>query len=500
MCHGGLWDAADNDVSIDSHWRSTMMANGAKDPLWQAKVASEVARHPNLAGMIEDKCATCHMPMARTQAVSDGSMVAMSGDGFLSGDNPLSNAAMDGISCTVCHQIQDLALGEKASFSGEYPVDTSTEPPNRLVFGPFSQPEQELMQATVGYTPVQGLQTKDSGLCATCHTLYTPYVDSRGNVLGTFPEQTVYLEWEHSDFGDGAPQERSCQQCHMPAADGPVVISLFPVGLDAREPFARHHFVGGNFFMLKVLRNDPEKLGLTSSTGMLTDTLARTLDQLQGDTADLSIGEAVVSEDTLTVSVRVENRAGHKFPSGFPSRRAWIHFSLSDGTGETVFESGRPNDGRIIGVDADEDSAAFEPHHLEVSSPDQVQVYESMMVNSDEEVTYTLLRGARYIKDNRLLPQGFDKATADEDITVRGQDDGDSNFVAGSDEVTYRIDISEFQGPYTVRAELLFHPVSFGFVRDLRGDNSTLIRRFARYYDNIDKSPVTVSVATVDVR
>jgi len=43
-CHSGLTDEMGNDVSNNAHWRSTMMANAAKDPLWQAKISSEVDR------------------------------------------------------------------------------------------------------------------------------------------------------------------------------------------------------------------------------------------------------------------------------------------------------------------------------------------------------------------------------------------------------------------------------------------------------------------------
>ena len=88
-CHTDLTDSAGEDVSIGSHWRSTMMANAAKDPIWQAKVASEVLRTPGLKEVIEDKCTTCHMPMAYTQANADGTPALILGDGFLNPANAL---------------------------------------------------------------------------------------------------------------------------------------------------------------------------------------------------------------------------------------------------------------------------------------------------------------------------------------------------------------------------------------------------------------------------
>ena len=114
-----------------------MMGNAAKDPLWQAKVSSEVLRNPALQSVIEEKCSTCHMPMARTQAKLLGVPVTLLGDGFLNENNPFHSLAMDGVSCSFCHQIADVGLGEQESFSGGYHIDTSTESPNRLIYGPF---------------------------------------------------------------------------------------------------------------------------------------------------------------------------------------------------------------------------------------------------------------------------------------------------------------------------------------------------------------------------
>jgi hypothetical protein len=156
FCHSALKDSAANDVSVDKHWRSTMMANAAKDPLWQAKISSEINRNPSLQPVIEEKCSRCHMGMARYQAITDGSAVSVLG-GFLATSHYLHAAAMDGVSCTLCHQIQDVNLGLAESFTGQYVIDTSTFSPYRPIFGPYAQPVQNPMEMHSGFSPVFGI-------------------------------------------------------------------------------------------------------------------------------------------------------------------------------------------------------------------------------------------------------------------------------------------------------------------------------------------------------
>ena len=75
FCHASsasaLIDSRGNDLSIAADWAPTMMGNSFRDPLFRAKFESEVARNPQLGAAIEDKCLTCHAPMARTQAIRD---------------------------------------------------------------------------------------------------------------------------------------------------------------------------------------------------------------------------------------------------------------------------------------------------------------------------------------------------------------------------------------------------------------------------------------------
>lgn len=501
ICHTGITDAAGKDVSFDTQWRPGMMTNSAKDPYWLAQVESEVERFPELKATIEQICSTCHMPMAHTEAVATGQASMILDNGFLNAGHPLHQVAIDGVSCTLCHQIQPDGLGTPASFSGGYVIDTATALPNRLIFGAFSNLRGQVMSARVGYVPLYGEHMTRSELCATCHVLYTPFVDAQGNVKGEFPEQTPYLEWEHSEFGDGAGTDVQCQECHMPAATGSVPLSVVPRNLPPRSPVRQHTFTGGNTLMLKMHQANVAELGLTASTEHLEQALAETTTLLQTRTARVSIPEATVSGDTLTAVVLVENQTGHKFPTSFPSRRAWIHLTVTDASGKVVFESGKPAaDGSIAGCDADADVKTYEPHHDAITSPEQVQIYEPIMGNTEGEVTYTLVRGARYLKDNRILPRGFDKATAHKDIAVYGSAADDANFVGGSDRVTYRIPVSGFAGPFRVEAQVLYQSISYRFAEDLREEHGAHVQQFMRMWDATDKTPALVAAATAVVQ
>ena len=315
-------------------------------------------------------------------------------------------------------------------------------------------------------------------------------MDAQGNVLGEVPEQTPYTEWENSSFGGAVP----CQGCHMPQASGGVVISLMPGRLAPREPFFQHWFVGGNALMLRILADWGAELEVTADAAHFDATLARVVDQISERTAGLKVEGLALEDGILTASLRVATMTGHKFPTGFPARRAWLHVTVTDGVGEVIWESGARNaDGSISGNAADADPAVFEPHYDVITQPDQVQIYEPIMGDHEGQVTYTLLRGAQYLKDNRLLPAGAEKAALPVDIAVYGEAAEDANIIGGSDLVTYRMEVGETTGPFTVSAELLYEPLSYRFVVDMLADETELTERFGGYYGGTDRAPLVVA-------
>jgi hypothetical protein len=491
-----MTDESGADVSTDRLWRSAMMANSARDPYWQASVRAEVLAHPDYGGVIEDKCATCHTPMARFRATYEGQQGQLLDQGFLDPDHNLHTMAIDGVSCNLCHQIRDVGLGEFGSFSGHFVIDSQLPMGERLAYGPYPVKPglSQVMQASSGFVPVQGEHVERSALCATCHTLYTPYIDDSGQIAGEFPEQTPYLEWLQSDYRE----TQACQDCHMPPAQGGVQLSV--TGGPKRSPFFQHLFIGGNAYMLDVLKQFGEELAVTATAEHFESKRQSTLEHLRDATAEIALQEVNRSGSELALTAVITSHVGHKFPSGFPSRRAWLHLVVQDGEGQIVFESGAANDdGSITGDDHDLDATRFEPHYAVIDDPGQVQIYESMMHDTNGDGTLILLRGAGYIKDNRLLPAGFEKGGVDADIAVYGWAVQDADFAAGGDRVSYRIDVADARGPFSITAELLYQTISFRWAQKLQAYDAQEPQRFLDYYGSVPNRPIVVATVTRDI-
>ncbi len=489
LCHSSngsamTWNGI--DVSPITYWRSTMMGNASKDPLWRAMVAEEVSNFPQLQETIESTCLKCHSPMGYTQAIYNGQ------SGYSMAELKQDALANDGVSCTACHQIKPDNFGTQQSYSGNYLINADS-----ILYGPYENSDTTLMWALIGYKSQFSPHVNQSELCATCHTLFTPTLDEQGNIVGSFPEQTPYIEWKNSIYPS---LNLECQDCHMPKIYDPIKISGMGNFPD-RTPFWRHTFVGGNFYMQNLLKNNIDSLGLTAEPEHFDSTIARTEYSLMEKSVELSALTNFQS-DLLEVKLFIKNLTGHKIPTGIPFRRMWIHLTVEQGIGNVVFESGEwDSTGKIINYNSD-----YETHYNLIDAEDQVQVYEGVFVNTDQQVTYTLLRAAEYIKDNRLPPQGFSTSHPSYDsIKIVGNALEDNNFNrygiyegSGGDSITYLIQALP-NTEYRITAEVCYQTVKTELVDHLRLINHEDINRFVNMYDVLPNIPFVMKQEILDI-
>lgn len=490
-CHNSLVNASGEDVSIGFHWRASIMANSSHDPYWQASVRREVIDHSEAQPEIEDECSVCHMPITRYEAKLRGKKGEIFANLPIATDDTEHRQAADGVSCAVCHQITKEKLGTRESFNGGFVVHGPDPDGRHAEYGPFDiqQGLQTIMRSsTEGYRPEKAEHIRESDLCGTCHTLITTARGAGGKAIGALPEQMPYPEWLHSDYRN----KQSCQNCHMPEIKGSVQIAR--VLGEERESARLHSFLGGNFFMLRLLDRYRGELGVPALATELTDNAAATAKFLETQSATVAIENVSAQSGRLQADVVVRNKNGHKLPTAFPSRRAWLHFVVREHSGQPVFESGAlKSDGSIYGNDNDADPLCFEPHYREIRSPDQVEIYESILGDEHGKVTTGLLSAVGYLKDNRLLPDGFDKRTADAEIAVVGDALNDPVFTGGGHRVRYSAPLGAATGPFTIEVELWYQPIGYRWANNLKPYNhADEPRRFTGYFDSMQSSTAVV--------
>jgi hypothetical protein len=200
--------------------------------------------------------------------------------------------------------------------------------------------------------------------------------------------------------------------------------------------------------------------------------------------------ELEVASDACDINVRIINNAGHKLPTGYPTRRMWLHVVALDRANRPVFESGATRDGAIVdGKGARLDGpGAIVPHRSALASPDQVVIYEAVPVDAQGRRTHLLLGTAKVIKDNRILPAGWRADHADAARTRPIGTAEDPGFVAGSDTVIVTLPATA----HTVHVELLYQSIPPETLESYRPTDS---REAARFLEIARPAPAPVTLA-----
>jgi hypothetical protein len=507
-------EAGIKNVSLGTAWETSIMANATRDPYWHAVVASELHRYPNLTDEINDTCIRCHAPMAsdmakkteqKLQLFDTGSAAEgneVKGIYSLDANSELFNHAMDGVSCTFCHQIDPGNLGDESSMSGGFVVIEHADENDRPAYGQYEGPSAAYMLQLSKFNPEHSTHMSESTVCATCHNLTTSPVDAEGQPLVDithFPEQMVFSEWQQSDFVAGGSQAATCQDCHMPRLDKPVALATAG-STEKRDNFAEHTFLAANTVIQRMLQDFNEELGINPNIDF-EPSIERNREFLK-TAASLELQNSILAGEQLSFDVNITNHTGHKLPSGYHSRRVYLHVLVSRASGEVVYENGRINaNGSIPGVSEDANPDSYELHYDQITSASQVQVYQVVPGTEAGERTHSLLNSTGYLKDNRLTPAGFDKANVPAEVAVAGQAMADNDFNNGSDTVTYKVDI-DGTGPFNVLVELRYQPIAYGHLADLfkESDKIDQVDMFRTMYDSMTLRDEIIATTTATVQ
>jgi len=311
QCHGGGIDGDYSYLPTDT-WAGTMMANAARDPVFLAALTIANQDEPGVGTY----CLRCHAPLGFVREH------ASSPDGSL-----LDDVDKQGVGCEVCHRATQSSGASAPYLLSDaqlvFTADTAKHGPYEGALSPV-------------HDTVEDKGLSDSRFCGQCHFVTNPGRHLR-NAQGLetqldFPLDTTFVEWANSSYADAASANHaSCQDCHMKPKSGKFLVSD-----DATAPLRmnppRHEFVGGNVWGIDaVMAANPDR----AMTYGIAFSNARTKAEANLRNAVtltvLAAPERIRAGEMLEVKARIENRTGHKFPTGYAeSRRAWVSLMLVD--------------------------------------------------------------------------------------------------------------------------------------------------------------------------
>ena len=405
-CHANTGSSSEPYAS----WKGSLMANGGRDPLFFAQLATANQDVANVGYF----CLRCHVPMA-----------VVSGNAEVADGSALSERDRDGVDCHFCHAMVDPRYVAGSSPPRDADVLAALESipaytgnamfvldPDGVRRGPRTDamPSHELL-----VSPYH----RSSALCGTCHDVGNVAVSRqadgsyRYNALDTppesedlashFPLERTYTEWKLSAFasggidmggrfgGEGGGVVSSCQDCHMPVRAG-FACNIVPSRPDLRS----HDFAGASSWVLDIIgryyADDPAvdqdalAVGMAAANDMLSRAASLDLTQDPGG----------------VLRARVINESGHKLPTGhIEGRRAWVQVRLRDAGGNLLREYGGYDP-----ASAELDEAGTVVYEMAVGLSDAAAAATG---NTPGRTTHMALADS-IVKDTRIPPRGFHNA------------------------------------------------------------------------------------------
>ena len=363
-------------------WAGTMMGNSARDPVFWAGLAVAAQDDPDDTEL----CVRCHIPRAY-----------LDGRGSITAIDEMTVNEREGISCDLCHRMIDDQVTPPGN--AQWTLDdvagaNGVQVPKR---GPWNY-ENSVPMHSHEWSDDADLQ-KSAQFCGTCHDVTTvrERLDDDGSPMGfAFNEQRTYSEWLNSAYADPQDAEAAtCQGCHMPEISDAVGCNVWlNQGLSHPDGGRRHEFVGANRFMMELIRADQAELDVPEVAPAIYDNAIANLDAFLPSAAALEVdwpASVDLGQGISTWGVRVENRSGHKLPSGYSEGRVmWLELEARY-DGELVYSSGLWN-----------------PETQEIEDDPQVRRYEGIADELASGQRNHLLLNDHWVKDTRIPPRGLE--------------------------------------------------------------------------------------------
>lgn len=297
-------DCAPCHSAITQQWQRSGHAHAATGAYYQAVTTLYMQERGVEAVRF---CATCHNPIGLMQGEVDVNAAQnVKADSDLAYqarklgiDLPISQAAAEGVTCALCHQVARVA---------ESPSNGSLE----LDVNAFELPVGVLSRMGLRAVPDDHRDAllppviQQAELCGSCHNLRLP--DSGMLIEGTFDE------WKDSPY---PARGITCQTCHL----APVLASRADSGLP--QAIKAHGVMPGAPSSLPEMANDITLLKKAATLNV---------------SAALNPDDPSVVMATVTIT---NSGAGHDLPTGASDlRQVWLEVKVRDATGQVVWSSG----------------------------------------------------------------------------------------------------------------------------------------------------------------
>ena len=331
-----------------------MHAYAMKDPVFHSGWEEEQAHRPETG---EQFCIQCHNPYS-----------------YVSGSEvDTANALIsEGIGCDLCHSMvavhEQVITADNVAASAEYFLNVESG----MKFGQITDPVDNGFHGSMGLS-----MFNSSSMCLPCHNLNIRELDA----------EITFTEWAGSGF---AAMSIECQTCHMADYQGYAADPAANPGVPERTVH-HHSMVGVDLDLSKSLTDNPQGEAVVA--------------MLQS-AADLDVtGTPTVDNDTLHLSLTIQNLTGHSFPSGVSfARELWLELQVFDGS-QVYFSSG-----------------VLDSHSSDLSS--DVEIFNSVLYdangNSVVSVTDVISMSNNSLQTNEARVKTFSApvATAEDSVSV----------------------------------------------------------------------------------